>query len=397
MDRINVHVPGNTSMVSIMCPVGSAYEPKEIKGVSHFVEHMCFKGGKKFPLPKQGSELIERCGGDINAFTDSEWTCYYAHVPNHKLQTALDVVQDMVIYPKFPAKEVDKEREVIMQELKMYEDSPSESVWDFFSQILFKKESGLFDPIVGTRKSLYAIDQKVLREFHQKHYNNLVMLVTGDVKSGVIRGEPNFHCPELTIDDLALSKPLERQRTVTLERGDVSQANSAIGDITRLCGSNRFIYFDLLEALYNDMSGRLFQKVREQHNLVYRVGFHINPMSNGFLLWTVALGLEKSKIKFAREIVQQVLTAKTTKEEREYAVEKAVGTYAMMTDHPVHVARMQTEQIRFDGANIEKRLPTVKEYANLAKAAVKKLDDVITEMQFDYNVQLSVVPARREK
>ena len=115
----------NSASVALMFKIGSRYEPERIAGVSHFVEHMVFKGSRRYPTSKDVAEAIEGVGGELNAATDKETTVYWARVPGDKLANAIDVLTDIVQNPVLDPEEVEKERDVILEELRMYLDSPA--------------------------------------------------------------------------------------------------------------------------------------------------------------------------------------------------------------------------------------------------------------------------------
>ena len=115
---------GNATTIEIMCKAGSIYETKENNGVSHFLEHLFFKGGKKYPTPKSVVETIDRFGGEVNAYTGDEYAGYYVKCAPEFIYEALDVLWDMMIHAAFPKEELEREKDVIIQELKMHEDNP---------------------------------------------------------------------------------------------------------------------------------------------------------------------------------------------------------------------------------------------------------------------------------
>ena len=141
MNIIKIHEESNTTLMGIMVPIGSYYEPPELKGISHFLEHMMFKGTKT-RSQLDINDSIERYGGELNAYTSEELTFYHIHVANQYKKVGLDVLKDMLFNSTFPTKEVEKEREVIIQELKRYKDSIGSEVADLFNEVYYPKSSG---------------------------------------------------------------------------------------------------------------------------------------------------------------------------------------------------------------------------------------------------------------
>ena len=159
MNKVYINSKGNATLVMVMIPTGSYYEEERVKGISHFVEHMMFKGTHNRSRTDI-QNAIEGVGGDLNAFTDTEITCYWAKVANKYKEISIEVITDLALNPTFPKKEIDKEREVIIQELKMYKDSTSASVNDLYNEIYYPKEHGLHTSIIGIEESLYRINRQ---------------------------------------------------------------------------------------------------------------------------------------------------------------------------------------------------------------------------------------------
>ncbi|MDQ6747661.1 MAG: insulinase family protein, partial [Candidatus Dormibacteraeota bacterium] len=168
--------------IALMFSVGSRYEPAELAGVSHFLEHMLFKGSDAYPGSKEVAEAIEGIGGELNAATDKEATMYWARVPGDRLQEAVSVLCDMVLHPLMVEEEVDKEREVIVEELRMYRDSPGDHVHTVFEEMMWP-DHPLGVDIAGTEENLPGVTGTRMREYLETHYTaqNLVAVIAGNV------------------------------------------------------------------------------------------------------------------------------------------------------------------------------------------------------------------------
>ncbi|HEV3231694.1 MAG TPA: pitrilysin family protein [Candidatus Dormibacteraeota bacterium] len=266
----------NSASLALLYRVGSRYERPEQAGISHFVEHMLFKGSAGYPTSKEVAEAIEGVGGDLNAATDKEMTLYYAKVPGEKLELAVDVLCDIVQTPKLEAEEFDKEREVIIEELRMYLDSPADHVHTVFEEVLWPGHPLGVD-IAGTEESLRGIDVSAMRGYLESHYRApaLVVTVAGNVDhrrftellaprlSGWPVGEPA---------GFAASTPAPAEPNVKLLAKDTEQAHIVLG--TR-CVSyfhpDRYI-LDIANGILGEgMSSRLFLEVRERRGLCYDV------------------------------------------------------------------------------------------------------------------------------
>src|SRR5689334_19624845 len=150
--------------------VGSRYEAAEESGVSHFIEHMLFKGSENYPTAQAISETIEGVGGILDAATDREVTAYSAKVASRHLELALELLADMVLRPRFDATELEKERRVIVEELSMYHDSPQDWVHVLADETLWPGGLPLGRDVAGTRESVQSISREAMIEFKTSHY-----------------------------------------------------------------------------------------------------------------------------------------------------------------------------------------------------------------------------------
>ena len=161
---------------------GSVNEPKEINGVSHYIEHMMFKGTKKRSA-RQIAEEMDELGGQINAYTTKEYTCYHTRTLDKHFDIALDVLSDMFLNSRFDEEDIKKERNVIIEEINMYDDAPEELVHDEM-QVQVWKDNAIGMPILGTEETISRIDSRVIKDYFSKHYrnDNTVISVVGYFK-----------------------------------------------------------------------------------------------------------------------------------------------------------------------------------------------------------------------
>ena len=323
MKTIYIPKEGKSSVVAIFVPVGSRCEPDNIKGISHVIEHMCFKGTKNRTC-RQIAQAIEQYGGQLNAYTDTEVTCYWAHIGNEHLEHAKEVLTDLVTNPIFDGKEFMKEREVILQELNMYQDDPGSAAWDLFNQRYFGRgsTSGLKLPIIGTKRSLRGLNRKHLLKYYQEHYQDPTMVIVGEEVNVAKSDDVKLDMPKYNETLNYVSSP----RFIT--RKDITQAQIIIGNYLPMQYDKVLDSkcLGLLSAIFNDMSGRLFTVIREQHNLVYRVHFNAGSCTEGTIGWTVNLGLDMQNVQKAYELVKEELSRPVTDEEIDLAVQKAMAT-----------------------------------------------------------------------
>lgn len=253
--------------------VGSRYEALEENGITHFIEHMLFKGTKRRSAQDIAQE-IDAVGGQINAFTSKEYTCYYVKALSEHFELAADMLSDMVLHSEFAEAELTKEREVIIEEIKMYEDTPDELVNDLFAADIWGTHP-LGRTILGTEEILATFDGDKLRQYMQKYYTgaNMVIAVVGNIAheqavdvlhrlfGQVPRGSRNS----------ALPAPQALQG-LHCHYKDIGQAQICLG-VKGFANNDDRIYPATLLNTYlgGGLSSRLVQRIREEMGLAYSV------------------------------------------------------------------------------------------------------------------------------
>lgn len=382
MNYIYIPLEGKATTSMIAARVGSRYEDATIKGVSHFVEHMCFKGTEKMTA-KEIHKALDKYGSEANAFTDKEITAYWVKSANQFKDVTFKVVEDFTLNPIFPENEVNKEREVILQELKRSQDYPARWVWALTGQELFDAKSGFHLPTLGTVESLKGIDRNVLIDFHKKNYNDLIMIKVGDVKEYT----------DVKIKDstfLTEKKLITEPTTKLFPREGIKQANVLISNIAKPKYSKveNFYLFMVYYSILSGVSGRLWQKIREENHLVYNVGFCLDQHSCGTIVWNVAMGLDKDKIEMARNLVADELTRPVDKKELEYSVNKLIGSTELQLDDTKSVAELAA-YATIKGIDYREFIYNYRK--NITKMS-KKLNEFITDTDFKNNLLVGIVP-----
>ena len=267
-------MPGvRSATVGIWAEVGSAVESHERRGISHLVEHMLFKGTPRRSA-REIAETMDGVGGNMNAFTDKETTCYYAKVIDRHVPLALDVLSDMFLHPLFDPHEFAKEQQVILEEIKMYEDSPDDSIHDLFLQTMWSGSS-LGEPTIGFEETVLAVNPQDLRSHMHAHYapNSVVVAAAGNVEHdrfvelvGERFDEFEGSCV-LPVPDSPATTPARYVRFK-----DSEQAHVVIGSRGLDVADERRYALSVLDTVVGGgMSSRLFQEIREKRGLVYTV------------------------------------------------------------------------------------------------------------------------------
>ena len=259
--------------LGIWADVGSSAERANWRGISHLVEHMVFKGTQRRSA-REIAEAMDGVGGNLNAFTDKEVTCYYARVIDKHVPLALDVLSDMLQHPLLTADDIAKEQRVVVEEIKMYEDSPSEHIHDLFVQSMWAG-SPLGDPTIGFENTVLALDSASLRQHLQDHYapNALLVCAAGNVDHDefVAQVQSQFDGYHGTSALPAPLAPIALPQTRIFEK-DIEQAHVILGmQGLSVCDDRRYTLSVIDTLLGGGMSSRLFQEIREKRGLVYTV------------------------------------------------------------------------------------------------------------------------------
>jgi len=262
-----------SATVGIWADVGSSLETAEHRGISHLVEHMLFKGTSRRSA-RAIAETMDGVGGNLNAFTDKETTCYYAKVIDRHVPLALDVLADMFLHSTFDPQELSKEQKVVLEEIKMYEDSPDELIHDVFLQTMWSGSS-LGAPTIGFADTVVRLTPELLRTHMRAHYapNCVVVAAAGNVEHErfVELVSEQFAGFEGNCALAPLEPPVTTPNT-NVRHKDSEQAYVVLGSRGIDVRDDRRYALSLLDTvLGGGMSSRLFQEIREERGLVYSV------------------------------------------------------------------------------------------------------------------------------
>lgn len=271
--------------IGVWIGTGSRNETKENNGVSHFLEHMFFKGTRTRSA-REIAESFDRIGGHVNAFTSKEYTCFYAKVLDNHSEHAIDVLADMFFHSTFSTDELLKEKHVVFEEIKMYEDTPDEVVHDLLGEACFG-EHPLGYPILGSEKSLNTFSGETLRNYMKQSYRpeNVVISIAGNVDESIIeRAEQYFGSYQASEEKLSIGQPDFQSNRIARTK-ETEQAHLCLG-YNGLPVSHDDVYAlaVLNNVLGGSMSSRLFQEVREERGLAYSIfSYHSAFRDNGVL------------------------------------------------------------------------------------------------------------------
>ncbi len=317
---------------------GSRHESAKTAGISHFIEHMLFKGTPS-RRPIDITRAIEGRGGNFNAYTSEECTCYYSHLPHEYLAEAIDIILDMYQNATIPDEEFHREKQVVLEEIKMYADEPDAVAMENLQRSLFMRNR-LGAPVAGSPESLGPMTPEDLRKYMASHYTprNTLAVVAGRFDAEVAKREISSRlgkafslrrgCVRSAKVDFA-----ERVRADVVASKDVQQTQLAIGYRTFGVSDSRRYAASLMDAvLGRGMSSRLFQEVREKRGLSYDISSRLQFFSDAGM-FTITAGVDGAKAELAlktidREI-EKMRTRKISRAELERTKEFVLGNFRL--------------------------------------------------------------------
>ncbi|HOX53861.1 MAG TPA: pitrilysin family protein [Candidatus Omnitrophota bacterium] len=321
-----------TVSLGIWFGVGGRYESKNNKGIAHFLEHMVFKGSKKYSN-RQIKESLEGVGGNLNGFTSEEMTCYLVKIPAQYLKLALDVLSDMAINPLLKPQDIEKERTVIAEEIRMYKDMPAHLVQDRLDELMWPNHPlGL--NIAGTEESVSRITKADISNFKNYYYTpaNIVVAACGNLKhEKLVEASKSIFNGSAQDKDLSFKEIVISQDKpqVSLFSKDTEQTHVSIGFHSLKRGSPDRHVLGLLNVILGaNMSSRLFNEVREKRGLVYAISSFVRRFHDAGA-FTIHAGTDNKKfievIKVIITELNKIKKSKPTSSELKRAKEYYIG------------------------------------------------------------------------
>lgn len=317
---------------SISMPFGGAFELAGEKGAAHFIEHLLFTGTKT-RTHEDISKEIEKKGGILNAFTAHEVTSYWFKLPSAHLFAGLDIITDMLHNPAFKAEKFEKEKKVILEEIKMYHDSPTRHVYDLLERNLYGDPFGL--NIIGTPETVSSLSRAFVVDYFQKHYDPAQFVVTavGNVDVEKLAGylEGAFH--PAPVQHRVQPLVLTEGRTVE-ERPGLDQAHFILGMHAPALGSREYYVLEVLDAyLAHGMSSRLFLTIREEKGLAYSVKSSLQA-EKSYSYYCIYVGTRKDAVQQVEELIVQGFkdVEKMSEDDLKLAKEQLIGLRAVASE-----------------------------------------------------------------
>lgn len=381
--------------VLVLVKVGSRYEKREINGVSHFVEHLMFKGTKKRPTTLDIAKELDGVGAEYNAFTAKDHTGYYVKTSHDKVEMSLDILSDVLFNSKFDQAEVEKERNVIVEEINMYEDNPMMFMEDLFEQTIYG-DSPLGWQIAGPKQVIQEVNRTKIVDYYQHYYHpgNMLIAVAGKIDKTIINlikkyfGNIQTKAAASTYKKI---KIVQAKPRVKLKYKQTEQVQLALGFPAYSYFDQRIYPLYLLGIIMGGgMSSRLFISIREQKGLCYfiRTGVNVYQDTGNFV---VQAGLDKTRIKQAikqilnelHKVTKQGVTAKELRKAKDFLKGKLI----LDLEASDHVASWLSKQELLRN----KILTPAEQIRRLEKVTVKEVKKISAEIIKSKRINLALI------
>ena len=384
-----------TVTVMVLVGTGSKYETKDINGISHFLEHMMFKGTAKRPDKLQIARELEGIGADFNAFTGKEYTGYYAKASASKLDTISDVVFDIFLNSRLAAEDIDVERGVIIEEINMYRDLPQRYVGELFEKLLYGDQPAGWD-IAGEKEVITSLQRKQFVDYFNTHYiaSNTIVAVAGNIDPDEVKKKTEDYFKNIRqTDKVSKLAVVEAQSSpqALVHYKKTDQSHFIIGFRGYDMFNEKKHAADVLALILGGgMSSRLFQEVRDKRGLAYYVNAgQDNYTDSG--IFAASAGVNNDKADDAiKVIVEEFVKIKDkgiTKEELQHAKDQVEGSLAISLENSRSVTQAYAWPVLFEN----KVLTPEEELDKIKKVTLEDIMAVASDTFSDNKINLALI------
>ncbi len=381
--------------VMVFAKAGSNNETKRERGIAHFLEHMCMKGGEKYATPYEVSSTLDSIGAYSNACTGYEFTAYYAKGQPKHFEKILDVIADVYLNPRIEEAELAKERGVIVEEINMYQDLPQRQVQEVFEQVLFGDQPAGWDTL-GTKGTVSSFSQEDFFDFKKRHYvaSNTCVVVAGQISPSVVKKTVNKLFGDMPTGKVkGQLKPEVKQTKPQLKVGDkkTDQTHVVLGVRAFPASHKDAPVLEVLKSvLSGGMSGRLFQKLREEMGVCYYVKA-FSELYSTYGFFGVRAGVDPARTEeVTRELVaelKRLADEKVTSKELTKAKEYLVGSFSLGLETSDSVAEHYIDQ---EVATGELKTPR-QQITDIKKVTAEDIQRVARSLFVDKNLNMALV------
>ena len=393
----------NTKTVSVLALIGtgSKYETKDINGISHFLEHMFFKGTKKYPTTLKIAERLDNIGGNYNAFTSKEFTGFWAKVGKEHFDLAIDWISDILFNSKFEEKEIKREKGVIIEEINMYLDNPMSYIGDLWEKLLYGDQPAGWLTI-GKKENILKFKRKDFLKYFKNHYlaKNMVVCVAGnfDKKATVKKIEKYFRKVKKKEIKEKL-KTIENQKTpqVLIHYKKTDQTHLCLGvKAYDLFQSKKYAQIILSVILGANMSSRLFTLIRERKGLCYYIHTSSDSSTDTGYLVTQA-GIPHKNVEQVIKLIireyKKLKTIKITGKELQKAKDYLKGTINLKLESSDYQASFHS----FEELLTNKILTPEEKFAKLDKVSINDIQKIAQDIFKPEKLNLAIIGPHKNK
>lgn len=385
----------NSVTFLILVGTGSKYETKDINGISHFLEHMFFKGTQKRPSTLDISETLDNIGGEYNAFTSKEITGYWAKVDKKHADIALDWITDIFLNSKFDAEEIEREKGVITEEVNMYLDTPMAYVSDLFEKLLYGDQPAGW-MVIGEKENISSFNREKILDYFNNHYSlsNVVVCVAGAINPTEVKNKVQKY---FKVENIKKSQP--KQKVIEVQQEPEMLLYNKKTDQTHFClgvrayglsHPKKYALALLSVILGGNMSSRLFIKVRERAGLAYSIHTSVdNSTDTGYLVTQVGIdhkNLEKT-IKLILEEYKDLRDKEISEKELQKAKDYLKGRMSLSLDSSDRQASFYAIQELLE----KKILKPEEEFKNIDKVSINDIKKVTEDIFTSAKLNLAVI------
>ena len=384
-----------TATVLVLVGTGSKYETKEINGISHFLEHMMFKGTTKRPGKMDIARELDAIGAEYNAFTGEEYTGYYAKASMEKLDTIMDVVFDIFLNSKLAQEDIDTERGVIVEELNMYRDMPQRYIYDLFKKLLYGDQPAGWD-IAGEKETVMSLKREQFVNYFNTHYvaKNTIIAIAGNVDPEIIKNKAGEYFSAIRDGNLVTKLPVTEKQSesaLLVHYKKTDQTHFLLG--FRSCNmydKRKYALGVLGTVLGGGMSSRLFEEVRDKRGLAYYIGADNDTATDtGYFIVKAGVNNEKvyEAIKVVLDEIRKIKDGGITAEELQRAKDNISGSMALGLEHSDAVANAYAGPVLFEN----KVLTPEEELGKIKKVTLEEVHQVAKDIFDDNKLNLAII------
>lgn len=402
LNVITVPMKDNPAVtVLVMVSTGSKYENKQTNGLSHFLEHMVFKGTEKRPKSIDISKELESIGAQYNAFTSQEYTGYYAKVNSKDVDIALDVVSDIYLNPLLDTKEIEKEKGVIVEEIRMYQDMPHRHVHDLFMSLVYGDQPAGWH-IAGTEDNVRKFTREDFVNYRNEHYvaEATTVVVSGSFDENNILENINKYFSEISNSkksDKVKVIESQSQPQVCLKYKDTDQAHLVLG-VRSFDVKSKYEYAlsVLSTMLGKGMSSRLFQKLREEMG----VGYYVHANTDTYTdhgLFTISAGVDTKRVeevlKVLLEECKKVITDPISDSELKKVKDYISGSFML----GLETSDSRAEYVVINNILKGKIDSPEEEIRNIQNVTAEEVKEVAKKIFVDEGLNLAIIGPYKDK